>query len=76
MEMDLTQTSFSTVPSIDLEVGDTASDYSESTLNVIADGIVLGLDGFFQNQKAADSTASAAGTASAASTVSTVSAVS
>ena len=48
MEMDLTQTSYSTVPSIDLEVGDTASDYSDKTLNVLADGIVLGLDGFFQ----------------------------
>ena len=47
MEMDLTQTSYSTVPSIDLEVGDTASDYSDASLNVLADGLVLGLDKFF-----------------------------
>ena len=47
MEMDLTQTSYSTVPSIDLEVGDSASDYSEATLNQLADGIAAGLDTFF-----------------------------
>lgn len=52
MEMDLTQTSYSTVPSIDLEVGDTVSDYSEQTLNVIADGIVLGVDTFFKGEPA------------------------
>ena len=34
MEMDLTQTSFSTVPSIDIELGDKASDHSASTLDL------------------------------------------
>lgn len=43
MPVDLTQTSYSTVPSVDVEVGDRGSDYSESTLNRIADGIVEGM---------------------------------
>ena len=47
MEMDLTQTSYSTVPSIDLEVGDKASDTSEKTQTLVAEGIKLGLDRFF-----------------------------
>ena len=47
MEMDLTQTSYSTVPSIDLEVGDRKSDYSGSTHGVLAEGILQGLDMFF-----------------------------
>lgn len=44
MSMDLTQTSFSTVPSVDLEVGDAASSRSEEVLAGLADGIVLGLN--------------------------------
>ena len=48
MEMDLTQTSYSTVPSIDLEVGDAASDYSEKSLNTIADGILAGLNDYYK----------------------------
>ena len=43
---DLTQTSYSTVPSVDLEVGDRASDYSDASLNKIAQGIANGLDNF------------------------------
>lgn len=43
MAIDLTQTSYSTVPSVDLEVGDAASDYSEETMEVLADGIVEGV---------------------------------
>jgi|GEM_PF-492421 len=46
MGMDLTQTSYSTIPSIDLEVGDKASDYSEETLKAISAGISAGLDKF------------------------------
>ena len=52
MEMDLTQTSYSTVPSIDIEVGDTASDHSEESINVVSDGLVLGVDAYFQNNGA------------------------
>lgn len=47
MEMDLTQTSYSTVPSIDIELGDKASDHSDATLNTLADGLVKGVDGYF-----------------------------
>lgn len=47
MEMDLTQTSFSTIPSIDIELGDKASSHSEDTLNKLADGLVAGINGFF-----------------------------
>lgn len=47
MEMDLTQTSFSTVPSIDIELGDKASDHSEKTLSNLADGLAEGVDRFF-----------------------------
>ncbi|MDD6039428.1 MAG: N-acetylmuramoyl-L-alanine amidase [bacterium] len=44
MGMDLTQTSYSTVPSTDLEVGDRGSDYSPEAQQKIADGILAGLD--------------------------------
>lgn len=46
MDIDLTQTSYSTIPSVDLEVGDRASDYSEETLEKLADGITAGLEKF------------------------------
>lgn len=49
MEMDLTQTSFSTVPSIDIELGDKASDHTASTLNTLGDGLVAGIDQYFGN---------------------------
>ena len=48
MEMDLTQTSYSTVPSVDIEVGDAASKYTDDILNSTADGLVLGVDSFFK----------------------------
>lgn len=47
MAMDLTQTSFSTVPSIDIELGDKASDHSQATLENLADGLVAGVDAYF-----------------------------
>ena len=46
LEMDLTQTSYSTIPSIDLEVGDQASDYSDKVLQKLAEGILAGLDAY------------------------------
>lgn len=46
--MDLTQTSYSTIPSIDIEVGDRGSHYSEETLNKLADGIVDGVKLYFR----------------------------
>lgn len=46
--IDLTQTSYSTIPSIDLEIGDRASDYSDATLSTTSAGIVDGINAFFQ----------------------------
>ncbi|MCC8127925.1 MAG: N-acetylmuramoyl-L-alanine amidase [Clostridiales bacterium] len=47
MEMDLTQTSYSTIPSVDIELGDKASDHSSSTLDQLAQGLADGVDAFF-----------------------------
>lgn len=47
MVMDLTQTSFSTVPSVDIELGDKASDHSSATLATLADGLVAGVNQYF-----------------------------
>ena len=47
MDIDLTQTSYSTVPSVDLEVGDQASDHSPSQHRKIAEGILNGLNIYF-----------------------------
>lgn len=57
---DLTQTSYSTVPSIDLEVGDRASDHSDSTQTTIANGIAAGLNTFFGLQATANPATGAA----------------
>lgn len=47
MEMDLTQTSYSTVPSVDIELGDKGSSHSDSVLNQLADGLIMGINRFF-----------------------------
>ena len=47
MEMDLTQTSYSKVPSIDIELGDRASDHSDETLQNIAEGLLMGINAYF-----------------------------
>ena len=44
MGIDLTQTSYSTIPSVDLEVGDKSSNHSNKTLETIAVGIVKGMN--------------------------------
>ena len=44
MGIDLTQTSYSTIPSVDLEVGDKASNYSKKSLNKIATAISKGIN--------------------------------
>lgn len=48
MGMDLTQISYSTIPSVDIEAGDRASDYSKETMYNVAKGIVSGVDEFFE----------------------------
>ncbi len=47
MEMDLTQTSYSTIPSVAIELGDRASDYSDSTLKTHAKGLADGISAYF-----------------------------
>lgn len=47
MEMDLTQTSYSTIPSIAMELGDRASDYSSATLKTHAKGLADGIGAYF-----------------------------
>ncbi len=47
LPMDLTQTSYSTIPSVDLEIGDKASDRSKQTLKKTARGIADGIEKFF-----------------------------
>ena len=47
MEMDLTQTSYSTVPSIDIELGDGGSDHSTATLDKLGTGLADGVDAYF-----------------------------
>ena len=48
MEVDLTQTSYSTIPSVDVELGNQASDHSNPTLEKIADGLVHGIDRYMK----------------------------
>ena len=47
LEMDLTQTSYSTVPSVDIELGDKVSDHSEAQLQKLGDGLLAGVNSFF-----------------------------
>ncbi len=51
MEIDLVQTSYSTIPSIDLEVGDRASDRSKERIKKTVKGLTRGLNQFFKEQK-------------------------
>ena len=47
MDMDLTQTSYSTIPSVDIELGDKVSDHSEKALNNLAEGLVKGVNIYY-----------------------------
>ena len=47
MDMDLTQTSYSTVPSVDIELGNQSSDHSDEVLQRLAKGLADGVDQFF-----------------------------
>ena len=51
MAMDLTQTSYSTVPSIDLEVGDKATSTSKKTQSKMAAAITKGIKKYFKKKK-------------------------
>lgn len=47
MSIDLTQTSYSTIPSVDMELGNGYSDHSDATLNTLAEGLLLGIQTYF-----------------------------
>ncbi|MDO4491013.1 MAG: N-acetylmuramoyl-L-alanine amidase [Lachnospiraceae bacterium] len=47
MQMDLTQTSYSKIPSVDIELGNAVSDHSPETLEALAGGLVAGIEAFF-----------------------------
>ena len=47
MALDLTQTSYSTIPSVDIECGDRGSGWSVAVQGKIADGIIAGVKRFF-----------------------------
>ena len=49
--IDLTQTSYSTIPSVDIELGNQASAHDEATLSTLAEGLLDGIEGFFASQK-------------------------
>ena len=46
---DLTQTSYSTIPSVDIEYGNQSSDFTDGYLSKIATGLADGVDIFFRN---------------------------
>lgn len=48
MDIDLTQTSYSTVPSVDIELGNQKSDHSDAQLQKLATGLADGVDAFFK----------------------------
>lgn len=50
MEMDLTQTSFSTIPTVDMEIGDAVSDHSEKVQTRLAQGMIKGMDHLLENK--------------------------
>lgn len=47
MSIDLTQTSYSTIPSVDMELGNGYSDHSDAALNTLAEGLVQGIQNYF-----------------------------
>ena len=49
LEMDLTQTSYSSIPSIDIELGDRLSNTSDEKLAVLAEGLLEGITQYFEN---------------------------
>lgn len=47
LEMDLTQTSYSAIPSVDIEIGDRASDHSPEACAGYARGLKKGIDAYY-----------------------------
>jgi N-acetylmuramoyl-L-alanine amidase len=53
LEMDLTQTSYSTIPSVDIEVGDGASDHSQEACAARARGLRDGISLYYDSLQTA-----------------------
>ena len=51
LETDLTQTSYSTIPSLDVELGDRGSDHSYAVQEQLAGALVKGLNDFFADRR-------------------------
>ena len=47
MSIDLTQTSYSTIPSVDMELGNGYSDHSDAALDTLAEGLLAGIQTYF-----------------------------
>ena len=47
MDIDLTQTSYSSIPSVDIELGDKVSDHSSAALDNLAEGLADGIEAYF-----------------------------
>ena len=47
MEMDLTQTSYSTIPSVDIELGDKITDHDDAENDKRAEGLLAGINKYF-----------------------------
>ncbi len=45
-EIDLTQTSYSTIPSVDIELGNQCSDHSDKKMEKLADGLLRGINSY------------------------------
>ena len=48
-EIDLTQTSYSTIPSVDIELGNQCSDHSDRKLQKLVDGLVQGINKYVKH---------------------------
>lgn len=48
MDIDLTQTSYSSIPSVDIELGNQSAAHDQGTLRNQADGLVRGVNAFFK----------------------------
>ena len=48
MGIDLTQTSYSTIPSVDMELGNGYSDHSDAALTMLAEGLLSGIQTYFE----------------------------
>ena len=51
MAQDLSQTAYSSIPSVIIELGNQCSDHSEAKLQKITDGLMEGIDRFFEDER-------------------------